>query len=135
MTLDIDRLVPERGLIQIGETSRVDFDVDNFTLSRLHGDVLFCEFVDLDAGGDAIKRGNIFIPLNTQPKAWRQAKVILAGIDSQWTAVGDIVMFPNNYGVEVKKLEVHEHGVVEHGVFLNESRIFGSCIPKTDAGK
>ena len=55
--------------------------------------------------------------------------------DSQWTKVDEIVMFPNNYGVEIQNIEVAGKRVIKHGVFLNESRIFGTCEPKDNEGK
>lgn len=127
MRANIDTLIPERGLIQITSDSVVDMDVDNFKLKRLHGDVLFCEFIDVSEDGDSILRNGIYVPLHAQTKAWRKARVVIAGVDAKWTKEDEIVLFPNNYGVAIENLEVDGQGKIKHGVFLNESRIFGVC--------
>ena len=128
MRADIDKLLPERGLIQLSSDSVVDMDVDNFKLTRLHGDVLFCEFIDMSEDGESILRNGIFVPLHTQTKAWRKARVIIAGVDAKWTKEDEIVLFPNNYGVAIENLEIDGKGKIKHGIFLNESRIFGVCV-------
>lgn len=133
MRADIDKLLPERGLIQLSSDAAVDMDVDNFKLRRLHGDVLFCEYIDISEDGDSILRNGIFVPLHAQTKAWRKARVILAGVDAKWTKEGEIVLFPNNYGVAIENLEIDGHGKIKHGVFLNESRIFGVCVESDTA--
>ena len=127
MQQSIDKLLPERGLIQLSSEANIDVDVDDYKLTRLHGDVMFCEFIDVSEDGDSILRGGIYVPKNAQTKAWRKARVILAGTDVKWTKEGEVVMFPNNYGVEISRLSVGDAGSIKHGVFLNESRIFGAC--------
>jgi hypothetical protein len=129
MQANIDSLHPERGLIQLSSDASVDIDVDDYKLTRLHGDVLLCEFIDVSEDGDSILRNGIFVPIHSQTKAWRKARVVLAGTEAKWTKEGEIVMFPHNYGVEISKIEVGDYGKVKQGVFLNESRIFGACEP------
>lgn len=129
MQANIDSLHPERGLIQLSAEATVDIDVDDYKLTRLHGDVLLCEFIDVSEDGDSILRNGIFVPIHAQTKAWRKARVVLAGTEAKWTTEGEIVMFPHNYGVEISKIEVGGYGKVKQGVFLNESRIFGACEP------
>ena len=131
MALDIDRLLPETGLIQLGPSTPNDFGLNSpgdaeWKLERIHGDVLLCEYIDVSPDGMSITRGKIFIPLNAQTKAWRKARVVLCGQDAKYTKEGEIVLFPHNYGVEVKNVET-SNGKVVDGVFLNESRIFGAC--------
>lgn len=130
MQESIDRLIPERGLIQLSKSSEVDFDVENYILKRLHGDVILAEYIDLAEDGESITRGGIVIPLNAQTKAWRKAQIILAGEGGDWCQPGEIVIFPHNYGVEVGGIEVAGYGKLEHGVFINESRVFGVCEKK-----
>jgi cellobiose-specific phosphotransferase system component IIB len=132
MRADIDRLVPEVGLMQLSSDSMVDMQVDDFKLKRLHGDILLCEFTDVSEDGEYIKRGGLLVPLHAQTKAWRKAEVVLVGTDAKWSAVGEVVMFPNNYGVEVHNIEVCGYGKIKNAVFLNESRIFGVCEPRSD---
>jgi hypothetical protein len=102
-------------------------DIDNFKLTRLHGDVLFCEYIDMSEDGESILRNGIYVPLHAQTKAWRKARVVIAGVEAKWTKEDEIVMFPNNYGVGIENLEIDGKGKIKHGVFLNESRIFGVC--------
>jgi hypothetical protein len=56
---------------------------------------------------------------------WRIAKVILAGPDCKTVTEGDIIVFPNDKGIQVSNLNDYKNVV-----FLNESRIFGVCEPK-----
>jgi hypothetical protein len=128
MRADIDKLLPERGLIQLSADAVVDMDVDNFKLTRLHGDVLFCEYIDMSEDGESILRNGIFVPLHVRTQAWRKARVIIAGVDAKWSKEDEIVLFPNNYGVAIENLEIDGKGKIKHGVFLNESRIFGVCV-------
>ena len=59
-------------------------------------------------------------------KAWRKAKVILAGPKAEYAKVGDIVLFPSNLGVTVANIDVNGE-TVKKGIFLNEDRLFGIC--------
>jgi cellobiose-specific phosphotransferase system component IIB len=75
-------------------------------------------------------RNGIYVPTNALTKAWRKARVILAGPDAKYTKVGDIVIFPNNLGVTVANIDIENVGSIKNGIFLNENRIFGICKPK-----
>lgn len=130
MAADIDLLLPTRNLIDLNSHSDGNFDLDNFTLTQVYGDIILVELTDLSADGDLIKRGNLFVPLNAVTKAWRKAKVILVGTDVKHTAVGDIVLFPNDRGVSVSGVEVEGYGTLKKGMFLNEARLFGKCNPR-----
>jgi len=72
----------------------------------------------------------LFIPTNSMTKAWRKAKVILAGPASLYAKPGDIVIFPNDKGVAVSNIEIEGYGVLKKGMFLNEKRLFGICKKK-----
>ena len=133
MRESIDKLIPERGLIQLSAETSIDFNIDDFQLSRLNGDVLLCEYIDITEDGDSIYRNGLHVPIHSQTKAWRKARVVLTGQDTQWSSVGDVVIFPNNFGVEVHKMDVKGHGSLKNGVFLNESRIFGACEAKASS--
>lgn len=104
--------------------------MDDFILSQVYGDIILVEFIDLSEDGDAILRGSIYIPTNAVTKAWRKAKVILVGTSVKDTQPGDIVMFPNDKGITVTGMEIKGHGRVKKGMFLNEQRLFGKCVPK-----
>jgi len=130
MPADIDQLAPTRNLIDLSSHSEGDFGMDDFILSQVYGDIILVEFIDLSEDGDAILRGGIYIPTNSVTKAWRKAKVVLVGTEVKNTKPGDIVMFPNDKGVTVTGMEIKGHGKVKKGMFLNEQRLFGKCLPR-----
>lgn len=122
----IDQLTPTRSLIDLSTHSSGDFGIDNYTLSFIFGDILLVEYIDETETGEMIRNG-LYVPTNALTKAWRKAKVILAGPKANYTKVGDIVIFPNNLGVTVANISVTDYGVVRKGIFLNEDRVFGIC--------
>jgi len=126
----IDTLAPMKSLIDLSSHSDGDFGLEDFELSFIFDDILLVEYIDLTDDRDGILRNGIYIPTNTMTKAWRKAKVILAGPNALYTKVGDIVVFPNNLGVTVANMSIRGHGVVRNGIFLNENRVFGICKPK-----
>ena len=130
MPADIDQLILTRNLIDLSSHSEGDFGMDDFVLSQVYGDIILVEFIDLSEDGDAILRGSLYIPTNSVTKAWRKAKVILVGTEVKNTQPGDIVMFPNDKGVTVASMEIKGYGTVKKGMFLNEQRLFGKCLPR-----
>lgn len=130
MPADIDQLAPTRSLIDLSSHSEGDFGLEDFELSFIFDDIILVEYIDLSSDRDGIMRGGIYIPTNALTKAWRKAKVILAGPNVKYTKVGDIVLFPNNLGVAVANMDISGHGKVKNGIFLNENRIFGICKRK-----
>ena len=129
----IDNLATKRSLIDLSSHSSGDFDLSKeFVLSFVYDDIILVEYIDEapDASGDNIMRDGIYIPTNTLTKTWRKAKVILAGPECKYTKAGDIVMFPNDKGVTVTGMEIKGHGKVKKGMFLNEQRLFGKCLPR-----
>lgn len=130
MTANIDILAPQRSLIDLSGHSTGEFGLgDEFKLTFLFEDIILVEYIDevSDGQGDAIMRGGIFVPTNAVSKAWRKAKVVLKGPEAKNVAVGDIVIFPNDKGVSVSKIEVEGYGFLKKGMFLNEQRLFGIC--------
>lgn len=130
MPANIDSLTPTRSLIDLSSHSSGEFGMDEFVLSQIYNDIILVEFIDLSEDGDTIKRGSIFIPTNTLNKVWRKAKVILVGTEVKNTSPGDIVMFPNDKGVTVSGMEIAGYGKIKNGMFLNEQRLFGKCVPR-----
>jgi len=125
---DFDKVrKPTRNLIDLREHSSGDFGFDNFVLSKLMGDIMLVEFVDLNEDGSCVKRGAIYVPTNTITHAWRKGRVILKGPDVQYAEEGDIVVFPNNLGIPIANLDVKGKGKVKYAIFLNEARMFGVC--------
>jgi hypothetical protein len=130
MPEDINKLVPQRGLIDLSNPTAGDFGLDEYNLKFVFDDIVLVEYVDMSDDGGSVMRNGIFIPVNTLTKAWRKAKVVLTGPNVQYAKVNDVVIFPNNLGVTVSNLDVEGVGRVKSGVFLTESRIFGICTVK-----
>lgn len=130
----IDTLAPQKHLIDLSPNSQGDIGLsDEFELTMIFDDILLVEYVDDNETGE-IKRNGIFVPTNALTKAWRKAKVILAGPKAEYTKPGDIVIFPNNLGVTVANIDVNG-STIKRGIFLNEDRLFGICKVKDDNSK
>ncbi len=107
------------GLSQI-EQYRGDALPTDYDITAVLGDVLMCEYVDMV--GENLVRNGIILPEGVaDQKAWRIAKVILAGAGATQVKVGDTVLFPGNKGIP---------GIKKDGkqiIFLNEERVFCIC--------
>jgi hypothetical protein len=128
--VSIDVLEPRKSLIDLDSYSKGNFGIgDDFQLSFLFDDIVLVEFIDEinDGTGDAIVRNGVYVPVNALIKAWRKAKVVLAGPGVKFCKKGDIVIFPNDKGASVSNIEVDGYGKLKKGVFLNEQRLFGIC--------
>ena len=133
MPANIDILKPQEHLIDLSTHSEGDIGLpDDFELSFIFDDILLVEYIDESEEGE-IQRNGIYVPTNAITKAWRKAKVILAGPKAKYTKEDDIVIFPNNLGVTVSNLDISGKGKIKKGVFLNEERIFGICKLKNDS--
>ena len=132
MPVDIDKLSTKRSLIDLTKHSEGDFGLDDFELSFIFDDILLVEYVDETETGDILRNG-IVVPTNAVNKAWRKAKVILAGPNVKYAKPDDIVIFPNNLGVTVSNMDIVGKGKLKGGVFLNEDRVFGICKPKNES--
>ena len=122
----IDTLATQKHTVDLSSHSQGDVGLpDDFELTMIFDDILLVEYIDENAEGE-IERNGIFIPTNAVTKAWRKAKVVLAGPKAEYTKVGDIVIFPSNLGLTVSNLDV-QGTTVKKGIFLNEDRLFGIC--------
>ena len=122
----IDTLATQKHLIDLSTNSEGDIGLtDDFELNMIFDDILLVEYVDESENGE-IERNGIFIPTNAVTKAWRKAKVVLAGPKAEYVKEGDIVIFPNNLGVTIANLDVNGTKV-KKGIFLNEDRLSGIC--------
>ena len=125
----IDTLATQKHTVDLSSHSQGDVGLpDDFELTMIFDDILLVEYIDENAEGE-IERNGIFIPTNAVTKAWRKAKVILAGPKAEYTKVGDIVIFPSNLGLNVSNLDVNGKQL-KKGIFLNEDRLFGICSRK-----
>lgn len=133
MPADIDQLLTTRSLIDLSSHSSGDFGLDDYELSMILDDILLVEYVDISSDGENIIRNGLYVPTNAVTKAWRKARVILAGPNSKYVKKDDIVIFPNSLGVTVANIDIEGYGKIKKGIFLNESRIFGVCKLKNES--
>lgn len=130
----VDQIPVQKSLIDLSSHSRNTFNsvFVGYDLSALLDDIILVEFVDEGGSENTIVRNGILVPVNAETNAWRVGKVILSGNSCRLVKKGDYVCFPNNMGVPIANIEVIEHGKVNHGIFLNEQRIFGVVTPRKD---
>ena len=130
--MNIDKVPVTKSIIDLSNFSGNSFDsvFVGYDLEKLLDDVMLAEFVDITDERDEIVRNGIIVKTNALTNAWRLAKVILVGPNCKITKKGDTIMFPNNMGVQISKIDVVNHGMVKNGIFINEQRIFGICKPR-----
>jgi len=130
--VNIDKIPVSKSIIDLSSHSGSSFDsiFTGYNLEKILDDVILAEFTDLAGEKDEIVRNGIIVKTNAMTNAWRLAKVILLGPNCKLVKKNDIIMFPNNMGVQINKIDVINHGLVKHGIFINEQRIFGVCQPR-----
>ena len=118
------------GKVQLDHYLGHAFELDNWNLTKVLDDILLCQYIDVNDEGTEILRGSVWVPINVVNMTWRLAKVLLAGPDCKTVKEGDVIVFPNDKGIQVSNLND-----MKNVVFLNESRIFGVCESKTEKKK
>lgn len=131
MSANIDQLTPTKSLIDLTTHSDNDFGLSEYDLTGLYDDLLLAEYIDETPDGDIIRDG-VIVPANTIQRAWRVGRVILAGVGCTNVKPGDCIIFPHDKGIPISGITVTGHGQLEHGIFLNEERLFGKCKPKNE---
>jgi len=97
---------------------------EDYEIVELLADVIAVEYADVAPDGKSLVRNGIILPNQVvDNRAWRVAKVTLAGPACKQVKVGDIVMFPGDRGLQ----SIQKNGRML--VFLSENRIFGICKP------
>jgi hypothetical protein len=132
MSANIDQLTPTKSLIDLTTHSDNDFGLSDYDLCGLFDDLLLAEYVDETPDGDIIRDG-VIVPSNTIQRAWRVGRVILAGTGCKNVTPGDHIIFPHDKGIPISGITIDGHGQLEHGIFLNEERLFGKCRPKDES--
>lgn len=132
MSANIDQLVPTKSLIDLTTHSDNDFGLSEYDLCGLFDDLLLAEYVDETLDGD-IMRDGVIVPANTIQRAWRVGRVIVAGTGCKNVKSGDHIIFPHDKGIPISGITVEGHGHLNHGIFLNEERLFGKCKPKNES--
>ena len=113
------------GKVQLDQYRGNSFELDEWNLTQVLDDILLVKYTDTNEDGTEVKRGAIWVPINTVNHVWRIGKVLLTGPNTKTVKQGDFVVFPNDKG-----LQVAEINGIKNVVFLNESRIFGVATPK-----
>ena len=124
--VDVDKLAVKRSLIDLETHVEDQFTLLGYKLSKLYDDVILAQYVDTE-DNETVSRGGVIVPLNAATKAWRLGRVVLAGPNCKMTKVGDVVCFPNDKGIPVSNISVTDVGIIKHGMFLDEQRVFGVC--------
>lgn len=127
MPADIDLLPTQKSLIDLAALPKNSFNsvLYGYKLKNILDDVILVSYADQTQDGSAIMRRGIFVPVNTDTKAWRIGKVILSGPNVKFAKPGEFVIFPNNLGIPISNIEVEGYGTLDAGLFINEQRIFG----------
>lgn len=115
------------GKVQLEQYKGSSMEFIDYTLEKVLDDILMCQYADINEDGTEVKRGSIWVPINTVHFAWRVGRVILAGPKCETVKEGNFIIFPNDKGIQVNNLNG-----LKNIVFLNESRIFGVCSPKNE---
>lgn len=97
---------------------------EDYEIVELLSNVISVEYVDVASDGKSIMRNGIILPNQViDNRAWRVARVKLAGPACKQVKVGDVVIFPGDRGLQ----SIQKNGKML--VFLSEERIFGICKP------
>jgi co-chaperonin GroES (HSP10) len=97
---------------------------EDYEIVELLSNVIAVEYADVAPDGKSLMRNGIILPNQVvDHRAWRVAKVTLAGPDCKQVKVGDVVIFPGDRGLQ----SIQKNGKML--VFLSEERIFGICKP------
>jgi co-chaperonin GroES (HSP10) len=97
---------------------------EDYEIVELLADVIAVEYADVAPDGKSLIRNGIILPNQVvDHRAWRVAKVTLAGPACKQVKIGDIVMFPGDRGLQ----SIQKNGKML--IFLSENRIFGICKP------
>ena len=115
------------GKVQLDNYIGHEMNLEGWSLTTVLDDILMCQYIDVNEDGTEIKRGSIWVPINTVNFTWRLAKVLIAGPNCKTVKKDDVVMFPNDKGIQIANMNG-----LKNVVFLNESRIFGVCEPKNE---
>ena len=97
---------------------------EDYEIVELLSNVISVEYVDVASDGKSIMRNGIILPNQViDNRAWRVAKVKLAGPACKQVKIGDVIIFPGDRGLQ----SIQKNGKML--VFLSEERIFGICKP------
>jgi hypothetical protein len=113
------------GTVQLEQYQGHALELDGWKLTNVLDDILMVQYIDVNENGTEIKRGSLWVPINTVTFVWRVGKVILAGPNCKTVKIDDHIVFPNDKGIQAASIND-----IKNIVFLSESRIFGVCEPR-----
>lgn len=97
---------------------------EDYEITELLSNVIAAEYADVAEDGKSLMRNGIILPAQVvDHRAWRVAKVTLAGPECKQVKKDDIVIFPGDRGLQ----SLQRNGKMI--IFLSEERIFGICKP------
>jgi len=103
---------------------------EDYEIVELLSNVIAVEYVDVAPDGKSLMRNGIILPNQVvDHRAWRVARVTLAGPACKQVKIGDVVIFPGDRGLQ----SIQKNGKML--VFLSEERIFGICKPIKDGSE
>jgi co-chaperonin GroES (HSP10) len=103
---------------------------EDYEIVELLSNVIAVEYVDVAEDGKSLMRNGIILPNQVvDHRAWRVAKVTLAGPHCKQVKIGDIIIFPGDRGLQ----SIQKNGKML--IFLSEERIFGICKPIKDGSE
>jgi len=115
------------GLIEIEQYTNAVLPED-YEITEVLDDIIMAEYADTSKDGKEIMRNGIFIPeAIADQKAWRIGRVLKTGPrvgNNSLKTEGTLFIFPGDRGIR---------SIARNGrqiIFINESRIFGVCVPK-----
>jgi len=122
-----------KGTVQLDNyTGSENFNLFGYELTEVLDDIILVKYVDCTDDGTEIMKNGVLVPINVSTFTWRIGEVVLAGRNCQLVKKGDHVTFPNDKGIQVGNLVVKDVGKLPNACFLNESRLFGVCVPATE---
>lgn len=102
------------------------FDLNGYVLTSVFDDIVLLDMIDVDETG-LVKKGELYINSSRSVKTWRKGKVVLVGCKVTQCKPNDIVILPNDMGIQVSNINVDNYGNVYRGIFVKEDKIFGVC--------
>jgi len=100
---------------------------EDYEITQLLSNVISAEYIDVADDGKSLVRNGIILPNQiVDNRAWRIARVLLAGPECKQVKPGNIVIFPGDRGLQALK----RNGKMI--IFLSEDRIFGICEALND---
>lgn len=104
------------------------FDLDGYVVSSVFDDIVLVDMIDVDDNG-LIKKDALYVQTSKTIKTWRKGKIALKGKLVDQCNIGDVVIFPNDNGIQVSNLNVKDYGLIKRGIFISSNKLFAVCEP------